>query len=38
MEKALKGAPKDEVLRRNLSLAYQQLGMADKAAEIMSGN
>jgi tetratricopeptide (TPR) repeat protein len=37
MEKALKSSPKDEVLRRNLAIAYQQLGMADKAAAIMSG-
>jgi len=33
-EKALKGAPKDEVLRRNLAIAYQQLGQPEKAAAV----
>lgn len=33
-EKALKGAPNDEVLRRNLAIAYQQLGQVEKAAAI----
>ena len=35
-EKAFKANPKDEVLRRNLALTYQQLGQADKAAALMA--